>query len=255
LYYYSSELEFARRIARRAGEIVLGYWKQGVKAESKADKSPVTIADKESERAIARALEETYPDDGILGEEGSAKKSRSGRQWIIDPIDGTRDFVRGNHAWAILIGLEDAGEVVAGVSYLPALSEMLVASRGAGAFSNDAPIRVSGVSDPSQAVLCLNGFNAISKFPFAPRLIGWMQQFWAVRSMGGCLDAMLIAKGQADLWIEPAGAAWDFAPLKIIAEEAGGRFFNFDGRASIYGRNCVVCTPGLEAMAREFIGC
>jgi len=103
-------------------------------------------------------------------------------------------------------------------------------------------------------VLCVNGFNATHTLPFQPILLDWMRQFWAVRSMGGCLDAVMVARGQADLWIEPTAAPWDLAPLKVIAEEAGARFFNFDGGGSIYGGNCIVATPGLEREARRLLG-
>src|SRR5262249_33448401 len=154
------------------------------------------------------------------------------------------DFLRGNRAWAILIGLEVAGEVVVGASYLPAMEEMFTATRGGGAFLNGERIRASEISDASQAVLCLNGFNTIRRHDFSNGLLEWMEQFWAVRSLGGCLDAMMVARGQADLWIETSGKAWDFAPLKIIAEEAGAKFFNFDGGSSIYGGEFVVFAPG-----------
>src|SRR5258708_30646031 len=105
--------------ARQAGSIALRYWNTGLTAETKSDASPVTLADRECERAIAHALEEAFPQDGLLGEEGATKDSRSGRRWIIDPIDGTRDFLRGNRAWAVLIGLDDAGEVVTAASHPP----------------------------------------------------------------------------------------------------------------------------------------
>jgi histidinol-phosphatase len=252
-YRWHRELELARVLARQGGAIALRYWNTGLQPETKSDASPVTIADRECERFISRSLEEAFPEDGLLGEEGAAKDSRSGRRWIIDPIDGTRDFVRGNRAWAILIGLEEAGEVVAGVSYLPAMDEMFTAARGAGAFLNGEPIRTSDISDASQAVLCVNGFNSIRKHEFSAGLLDWMAQFWAVRSMGGCLDAMMVARGQAELWIEISGKPWDFAPLKVIAEEAGAKFFNFDGGSSIYGGNCVICAPGMEEIARKLV--
>ena len=237
-YRWRTELELMDIAAKQAGDIALRYWNTGLTAETKSDASPVTLADRECEIAIAHALEEAFPDDGLLGEEGAAKNSRSGRRWIIDPIDGTRDFLRGNRAWAVLIGLEDAGKVVAGVSYLPAMDEMFTASRGAGAFLNGQPIRASNISDPSQAVLCVNQFSTISQYAFSEGLLEWMAQFWAVRS---------------DLWIETSGKPWDFAPLKIIAEEAGAKFFNFDGGSTIYGGNCVVCAPGMEQVARKFV--
>jgi histidinol-phosphatase len=253
LYQHYRDLDIGRAIAKRAGVMALQYWKSGVPVDTKSDASPVTVADRECERFIASSLEAAFPEDGLLGEEGSSKESRNGRRWIIDPIDGTRDFVRGNPAWAVLIALEEAGEVVAGVAYLPAMEEMFAAARHSGSYCNDQGIQASAISNASQAVLCVNGFNAVQRYGFSTGLIAWMEQFWAVRSMGGCLDAMMVARGQADLWIEISGKAWDFAPLKIIAEEAGAKYFNFDGGSSIYGGNCIICAPGLESMARRFV--
>jgi histidinol-phosphatase len=215
----------------------------------------VTAADRECERVIAGLLLEAFPDDGLLGEEGSLKEAHSGRRWIIDPIDGTRDFVRGIPTWAILIGLESAGEVVAGVAHLPAFGDTYSASRGAGAFRNSTPIRVSNVESPSRAVVCMDCLNRISHLPLAGRLVPWLAQFWAVRSLGGILDAMFVASGKAEAWLEPVAKAWDLAPIKVIAEEAGARFLNFDGGSSIYGGSCAVCAPGLEAEVRSFLGC
>ena len=253
MYQWDRELHMVKGIAAEAGVLAREYWDRGVVADTKPDASPVTIADKETERAISRALVEAFPDDGLLGEEGSARDSRNGRRWIVDPIDGTRDFVRGNRLWSVLIGLEADGEVVAGVSYFPALDEMYWAARGAGAFCNGRPIRASALSDPAQAVLCMDGLNALRKRGLQDGLFEWMERFWAVRSLGGCLDAMLVARGQAELWIELSGQPWDFAPLKIIAEESGAKFFNFDGGSSIYGGNCVICAPGMEQVGRDFI--
>jgi histidinol phosphatase-like enzyme (inositol monophosphatase family) len=252
-YKWHREADLSGVLARQGGQTALRYWNTGIQPENKADDSPVTIADRESERLIVRAIEEAFPEDGLLGEEGSAKQTRNGRRWIIDPIDGTRDFVRGNRAWAVLVGLEVDGEVVAGSAYLPAMGEMFTAWRGGGAFLNGAPIRASEISAPSQAVLCVNQFSTVRRQAFSGELLDWMAQFWAVRSLGGCLDAMMVSRGQADLWLEISGKPWDFAPLKIIAEEAGAKFFNFDGGSSIYGGNCVICAPGMEAVARQFL--
>ena len=253
MYQWDREIDTVEKTAREAGKVALRYWDKGITAETKPDNSPVTLADKECERTISRLIEEAFPEDGLLGEEGSAKTSRNGRRWIIDPIDGTRDFLRGNRVWAVLIGLEADGEVVAGASFFPAMDEMFTAAKGAGAFCNGSPIHASSIESASQAVLCLNGLNNVTKYGLSEGLIEWMDQFWAVRSMGGCLDAMMVARGQADLWIEIVGQPWDFAPLKIIAEEAGAKFFNFDGGASIYGGNGVMCAPGMEEVARRFV--
>ncbi len=241
-------------MARQAGDVALGYQNRGFEVETKSDASPVTAADRECEQLIAAFLSGAFPDDGLLGEEGAVKESRSGRRWIIDPIDGTRDFVRGLDTWGVLIALEDGGEIVAGFCNLPAQGELYFATRDGGAYRNNQRIRASAVSELSQAMVCVNGFDAIGELPSGPQILDWMSQFWAVRSMGGCQDAMLVASGRAEIWIEPGGKAWDFAPLKIIAEEAGARFFNFDGGRSIYGGNCVICVPALEGEAKRLLG-
>ncbi len=232
--------------------VALDLQSQGIQAETKPDDSPVTPADRASERMIAEILEEAFPEDGILGEEGARKESRSGRRWIIDPIDGTRDFVRGNPLWAVLIAIEDAGEVVAGVVHLPILGSTCWASRGNGAFRNDTRLKVSQVTDPGSAVLSMNSLNRIREMKFAGGLIDWMSRFWAVRSAGGTPDAMMLAAGQMDAWIEPKVAPWDLAAPQVILEEAGGVFFDFTGVRTIYGGSAIGCTPGLEAELRAF---
>lgn len=252
---YQNELDAALAAARQAGELALGYWRTGIAAEAKTDESPVTAADRHCERLFVQELMARFPDDGVLGEEGAGKPAGdSGRRWIIDPIDGTRDFVRGNRVWAQLVALEEKGEVVVAVAHFPALGETYWASRGAGAFRNGEPIRISAITDPTQSVLCVNGFGAMHRHEFSNGLVAWMKQFWSVRSFGGILDVMLVCSGSAELWIEETAAPWDLAVPKLIAEESGARFFNFNGGESIYGGNCIVCVPALESMAREFIG-
>lgn len=251
---YEKELEVSLAAARRAGELALGYWRTGLEAESKKDESPVTAADRHCERLFVQELLANFPADGVLGEEGAGKPADSGRRWIIDPIDGTRDFVRGNRFWAQLLGLEENGEVVLGIAHFPALGETYWATRGGGAFRNGEPIHCGAIGEISQAVLCVNGFTSFYHAPFGPALMEWMTHFWSVRSFGGIMDAMLVCSGSADGWLEATAAPWDLAAPKLIAEESGARFFNFDGGNSIYGGNCVVCTPGLEAAMRRFIG-
>lgn len=253
--HYASELEAALAAARQAGELALGYWRTGITAESKSDESPVTAADRHCERLFVQELMARFPDDGILGEEGAGKPAGpAGRRWIIDPIDGTRDFVRGNRVWAQLVALEEKGEVVVAVAHFPALGETYWARRGGGAFRNGQALAVSTIKEPTESVLCINGLGAMHRHRFSDGLVEWMKQFWSVRSFGGILDVMLVCSGSAELWIEETAAPWDLAVPKLIASESGARFFNFDGGASIYGGNCIVCVPALEAMARQFIG-
>jgi histidinol-phosphatase len=247
------ELDVCRSAALRAGEIALRYRENGIAFESKSDQSPVTAADRECEQVIALALEEAFPDDGLLGEEGAAKPSRSGRRWIIDPIDGTRDYVRGVPVWSTLIGLEQDGDVVAGVAHFAGRGETYFASRGGGAFCNDSPIRISEIQTVSQAALCLTGINSFCKYSFSDKLLSWTEPFWSVRCFGGCLDAMMLARGEAEVWIEATVKPWDLAALKIITEEAGARFFDFSGQSTIYGGNVVACVPALADEVLRFL--
>ena len=250
---FNQELEVALEAARQAGEIALRL-QAGIEATEKADLSPVTIADKESEKCISQILSDAFPHDGLLGEEGSNRAPLNGRRWIIDPIDGTRDYVRGNPFWATLIGLEVDGDVAVGVASFPGLGRVYTATRGGGAFCNREPIRASQKTSLSQAVVCVNGLNKLNGVAYRERLLDWVSQAWAVRAFGGAPDSMMVASGQADIWLEPVAAAWDLAPLKIILEESGAKFFNLDGGKSIYGGNCLACAPGLVGELRKFAG-
>jgi histidinol-phosphatase len=254
LIAFERELELGRAAAVRAGEIATRYREKGIGFESKSDDSPVTAADRECERVVSLMIEEAFPDDGLLGEEGSAKPSRSGRRWIIDPIDGTRDYVRGIPVWCTLIGLEQDGEVVAGVAHFPGRAETYFATRGSGAYCNDTRIAISAVTTISQAVLCLTGINSYGKYSFAGDLLPWLKPFWSVRCFGGSIDAMLVARGQAEVWIEPTVKPWDLAASKIIVEEAGAQFFDFTGARTINGGNAVACVPALANEVLRFVG-
>jgi histidinol phosphatase-like enzyme (inositol monophosphatase family) len=250
---WEREIETCRAVARRAGELALQHAARGVEREDKSDDSPVTVADRECERLIVSELRAAFPDDGFLGEEGAAEPGRSGRRWIVDPIDGTRDFLRGLPTWSNLIGLEVDGEVVLGTCNLAAQRELYWAVRGQGAFLDRRRIQVSGIDRRDRAILCLTAFDALAASPLKGRILDYLSGYWAVRSMGGCQDAILVPSGRAEAWIELAAKAWDLAPLKVIAEEAGARFFNFDGGRSIHGGNAVVCVPFLEEELRELV--
>jgi histidinol-phosphatase len=249
---YEKELRIGAEIARKAGELALKIREGDIGVESKSDESPVTIADKACEKLIVEELRAAFPGDGFLGEEGTTQESANGRTWIIDPIDGTRDFIRGTRAWSVLIGFEEHGKVAAGHAYFPALREMFSAARGEGSFHDGRRIRASGIGKVGEALLCCNGLGYMHRYSFAKDLVGWLAQFWTVRSMGGCLDAVLVAGGQADAWIEAHAKPWDLAPLKIIAEEAGCVAFDFAGNDTIYGGNYVICVPALADEIKRF---
>lgn len=248
---YEREIGVMRRIAKASSALAVRYFEQGIRMEDKSDSSPVTIADRESEKLIAKMLEEAFPEDGQMGEEGVAKPSRSGRTWIIDPIDGTRDFVRGNMLWGVLLGLEVNGKAVAGVAHYPVMKETYFASTGGGAWLNDEPCKVSSIDRLDRAVVCFNGLQNNQKWSYRDQVLDFCSQFWAVRSLSGGPDCMMVVTGKADVWVEPSAQPWDLCPLKVLVEEAGGRFFNFEGTDSIYAGNALICNPHFETLLRE----
>jgi histidinol-phosphatase len=248
---FERELAVARRIATRSADISLKHFERGVEMEDKSDDSPVTNADREAEVFLAAALEEAFPDDGQMGEEGVSKPSKSGRTWIIDPIDGTRDFIRGNAQWGVLLGLEQDGEPVAGVAHFPIMGKTYMGAKGGGAWCNDRAIRVSSVDRLDRAVICFNGMQNNRKWAYRDMVMDFVSKFWCLRSMSGSPDIMMVASGQADVWVEPSAKPWDLCPMKVIVEEAGGRFFNFEGTGSIYAGNALACTPAFEQLLRE----
>jgi histidinol-phosphatase len=250
---WQREIEVCREVSRRAGELALRHAAQGVEREDKEDDSPVTIADRECERLIVDGLSSAFPADGFLGEEGARATGTNGRLWTVDPIDGTRDFVRGLPTWSNLISLEADGEIVLGVCNLAAQGEQYWAVRGEGAWCNERRVGVSSIDRRDRSIACLTAFDNVASAPFADRLLDHLAGYWAVRSMGGCQDAMLVVSGRAEVWFELSAKAWDLGPLKVLAEEAGARFFNFDGGSSIYGGNAVLCAPFLEPELREFV--
>jgi fructose-1,6-bisphosphatase/inositol monophosphatase family enzyme len=249
---FERELDLARSVAVESANLALSY-QRGITAEEKPDHSPVTRADKECEALISARLREAFPEDGLLGEEGASVESRSGRRWIIDPIDGTRDYLRGNPLWAPMIALESGDDVVVGVIHFAGYGGTYWATRGGGAFQNGNRLHVSNKKSASESVLCMNQFGKLDAAKYAGRLLPWLSRFWAIRGLGGTPDAMMVAAGQAEIWIEPAAAPWDYAAPKLIVEEAGGIFRNFDGGSSIYGVSGIALTPGLEHELEGFL--
>jgi fructose-1,6-bisphosphatase/inositol monophosphatase family enzyme len=254
---YERELAVARRLAGEAGRLALEIQGRGFEVEDKPDDSPVTEADTASEAFFSAGLAAEFPEDGMLGEEGSNRAGTSGRRWIVDPIDGTRDFARRNRMWCNLVGLEDRGEVAVGVATFPALGEQYWAVRGEGAWGDRGAgperLRCSGIREIGRAVACPNQITKSHKV-FGPKLMEFLGRFWAVRMFGGAADAMLLASGGVEVWFEPVLQPWDLAAISLIAKESGARYFDFTGRDTIYGGNGVICVPGLEGEVRGLLG-
>lgn len=254
---WERELEVAVELAKAAASVALSYF-GSTEPEAKPDGSPVTAADHECERLIASRLAEAFPADGILGEEGASRPAASRRRWIVDPIDGTRDFVRGSFLWGHLLALEADGEVVLGVAHFPAQGRLYYAAAGQGAWCvegrTETQLRCSRLSAPAMSVACFGQLNDAWREPWGARLLEFLGSFWAVRSLGGATDAMLVAAGKAELYLEPGLKPWDVAALAVIGREAGCLWHDFEGRRSIYGGSLALYAPGLAAIVRAFLG-
>jgi histidinol-phosphatase len=226
-------LDAAVEAARAAGAIALKYFRGGFEVTLKTDATPVTQADREAEQAIVEILGRTFPDYGVLGEEFGGHGSQEVR-WIIDPIDGTKNFVRGIPVWATLIGLEEHGEVTVGVLHNPVTGELYTARRGAGAFLNGERIRVSTIAELGRATLIHAGLKLYREGgrwePFV-RLVDATER---QRGFGDYSGYGIVAEGKAEIYVELDLKPWDLAPCKVLVEEAGGRFTDLEGRPTIY---------------------
>lgn len=231
-------LETAIAAAQAGGEVALKYFRTALAVEYKGDRSPVTRADRECEQRIVEVLRQAFPDYGIVGEEFGEQGNRQVR-WIIDPIDGTKNFIRGIPYFATLIGLEEDGEITAGVVYAPAVDDLLYAQKGRGAFDRSGPLRVSSVAGLREAMVV---FGGIDIFRQAGRWDGFERLVRASgrqRGFGDYFGHTFVARGQAEAMIELDLKPWDLAAIKIIIEEAGGRFTDFTGTATIYGGTAI----------------
>lgn len=257
-------LDFAVTMARRAGEISLKYFKKSLQPERKDDGSPVTVADREAERFIRAQIEEWFPQDAIFGEEESPRAGRSGRTWIIDPIDGTYSFVHGVPLYGVMIGLEvdedKSGleadqDTVLGVVNLPALGEIVYAARGMGCFWNDVRARVSQTERWEDALLLSTDFGICERYGFGAAADSLQRRAGARRTWGDCYGHVLVATGRAEVMLDPVMNVWDCAPLLPIMEEAGGTFTDWRGRRTIHGGNAISTNGVLfEEVMKTVIG-
>jgi histidinol-phosphatase len=229
-------LEAAVEAARAAGQVAIRYYRHGFDVSIKPDRTPVTQADRDSEQVIVEILGRAFPDCGFLGEEFGAT-GPAARRWIIDPIDGTKNFVRRIPVWATLIALEEDGEVTAGVVHNPVTGEMYSARRGGGAFVNGEPIRVSSIADLAQAQLLHAGLRLYREAGRWDGLVRLVDVTGRQRGFGDYMGYTLVSEGKAEIYAELDLKPWDLAPCKILVEEAGGRFTDFDGRPTIYSGN------------------
>ena len=236
-------IRFAVDIAREAGELTLGWFRQSdLTVEGKSDGTPVTIADRSAERLLRDRIAAAFPDDGIVGEEEPDTAGRSGRTWILDPIDGTKSFIHHVPLFGTLIGLELDGQMVAGVCRMPALDEVAYGGMGLGAWwqqggGDPRPARVSSVQRLDQALFCtttITRWRTLGRQDVFDRLCGRSS---LARGWSDCYGHLLVATGRADVMVDPVMNIWDAAALLPIVQEAGGHFLTLDGRPVVDGGN------------------
>jgi histidinol-phosphatase len=238
------DLALALELTAAADDVTMGRFRaRDLHVETKPDQTPVTEADHAVERLLRDRIAAERPGDAILGEEfGLAGAGR--RRWIIDPIDGTKSFVRGVPAWATLLGLEIDGEVAVGVVSAPALGRRWWARRGGGAFADGVPIHVSAVRRVEDAHLCAPAARYFDQVGLGERYRTLEARAWRSVGFADFWGHALVAEGAVDVMIEPTLALWDIAALRPIVEEAGGRVSDLTGSGWAEGAPCVT-TNGL----------
>ena len=239
-----TDLALALQLADTADALTLARFRAlDLQVDAKPDLTPVSDADLAVETSLRALLATARPDDAVLGEEHGVTGTGP-RQWVIDPIDGTKNFVRGVPVWATLIALRVDGRVEVGVVSAPALGRRWWASRGQGAFADGQAIHVSKVAALSDAHL---SYSSLTGWEQQGRLEGLLQlsrDCWRTRAFGDFWSHVLVAEGAVDASFEPEVSLWDLAALQVIVEEAGGRFSTLDGEARPDGGSCV-CSNGL----------
>ncbi len=245
--------EVALDAAHQAGRFALGNFDTAMAVEWKADRTPVTSADRGAEALLKSGLLAKFPRDGFLGEESGDTPGSSGYRWIIDPIDGTRNFVRGIPLWGTLVGLEYQGEAIAGVAYVPALNQTYRALRGDGAYRDDRRLRVSDVGRLEEASLFYSSISWFIKAGCENRFLNLVKQTQRQRGFGDFYGFVLVAQGSGDLMVEHGVHIWDLAALQPIVEEAGGRLTDWTGKADITRPDVLASNGRLHAAALQVL--
>lgn len=239
-------LDFAVETAWEAGQLALGHFQTGLRPDFKPDDSPVTVADREAERLIRSRIEKKYPDHAVVGEEfGLVGDEGGSHRWIVDPIDGTRAYVRGVPLFAVLIALEIEGACRVGVAHYPAMGEMIAAASGEGCWWNNRRARVSPVQHLKEGVIAHADAGSFSRYG---RGEAWERLKQAAGFRAGWSDAygyLLVATGRAEVMLDPVMNPWDCAPFLPILQEAGGYSGDWQGNPTIYSNELLATTPQL----------
>ncbi len=257
----SDDLALALRLADAADAITLPRFRAAdLRVTRKPDRTPVTDADITAEQALRDLIAAARPDDAVLGEEGGGTVTGSGRGWVLDPIDGTKNFSRAMPAWATLIALTVDGVPVVGAASAPALGRRWWAASGHGAWTSDAPgaaprrISVSGVTDLADAYLSTTDLRTFAQQDRLDGYLALVDAVWETRAFGDFWQHCLVAEGVLDVAVDPAANPWDLAALVPILAEAGGTLTDLSGAASFAGGDGISSNGALHEAALALVG-
>jgi len=256
---WRARYDLAVEAAERAAAIAQGYFPDGDPAdfaahiEWKLDRSPVTVADRAAEAFLRNRIINAFPNDAFLGEEYGEKPGDSGYRWIVDPIDGTRNYMRGMPLWGSLVGVEYRGEAIAGAAVMPSLGHTYRALRGDGAFRNDRRLRVSDTATLEDAVLTCSSLSGFFKAGREIQFLELARRTQRQRAFGCLYGFVLIAEGAADVMVEQGVHVWDVAAVAPIIEEAGGRFTDWNGQSTIHRPDVIASNGKLHDAALRIL--
>lgn len=250
---YDRELATALKAAEEAGAVQRAYEKKLPPVELKKDASPVTDVDRTCEALIRDRLSSAFPDDAFYGEELPARAGKNSRRWIVDPLDGTRPYLRGIPTYSVLIALEDAGDPAVGVIHLPAMNSTCWAARGGGAFCNGEPVHVSSVGSLKSAIGTALGFVEKAGRPDGRRLLAFMRTWNYAYGFMDAYSYVCVASGRLDIAVNLLDKPWDCAAAACIVREAGGAFSDLRGNPTVHS-GAIILSNGLlhNAAVRHF---
>jgi histidinol-phosphatase len=249
---YDAELATAAEAALAAGAIQLDKRNNILRVEEKSDRTPVTEVDRLCETVIREMILKRFPDDGFLGEETGEEKGTSGRKWIVDPLDGTRPYIRGLPTFSALIALEDGGELALGCMHLPAMGETYLAQKGKGAFCNNSPIHVSPTKTVDRIMGSGLGFVEKAGTREGKKLVSLMGRWEYAYGFMDVFTYGCIASGKLDVCVSLLDKPWDCAAAACIVSEAGGTYSDLRGNRSVYNGSVIISNGFIHDSVVEY---
>lgn len=246
-------MDAVAEVARTAGDITNAYYGKNPEIHTKADGSPVTVADLAAEQTAREWIEERFPSDGIVGEELPPVRPDAARRWLLDPIDGTYTFLQQVPLWGTLVAVAEGESVIAGAAYFPALDEIIVAANGEGCWWNGSRARVSSVAALAEARLVTTDARFMRDRSRRERWMRLQEGARTMRTWGDCYGYLLVATGRADIMVDDVISDWDGAALMPIVTEAGGEFTDWRGRPTAFGRDAIATNAALSGIVREIL--